>query len=236
MTYKKPVKSMEHKKAIILLSGGIDSATTAAIAIGEGYSLTAITFSYGQKHAVEIRAAGRLARSFRIPPPLVIEIPTGVFRSALTDASIAVPKNRGSLEGIPDTYVPARNILFLSYALACAESAGARHIFIGATAVDYSGYPDCRPEFFRAFQEMANRGTKAGVGGDPFTIVTPVIGMSKAEIIRKGASLGVDYSLTHSCYDPSHDGLACGSCDSCLIRKKGFRDAGVPDPTRYRTA
>jgi 7-cyano-7-deazaguanine synthase len=228
---------MHDTKAIILLSGGIDSATTAAIAIDSGFLLTALTFSYGQKHTVEVSAAGRIARSLRIPPPLVIEIPTGVFRSALTDAERSVPKNRDThAGGIPDTYVPARNILFLSYALAFAESAGARHIFIGATAVDYSGYPDCRPEFFRAFQEMANRGTRAGVDGDPFTVVTPVIGMGKAEIIRTGASLGVDFSLTHSCYDPDPDGLACGSCDSCQIRKKGFLDAGVTDPTRYRPA
>lgn len=228
---------MQNKKAVILLSGGIDSATTAAIAIDAGFVLTALTFSYGQKHAVEIRAAESLARSLRIPPPLVIEIPSGIFSSALTDAGRSVPKNRDThAGGIPDTYVPARNILFLSYALAFAESAGARHIFIGATAVDYSGYPDCRPEFFRAFQEMANLGTRSGVDGDPFTIVTPVIGMSKAEIIKKGTALGVDYSLTHSCYDPGTDGLACGSCDSCLIRKKGFLDAGIQDPTRYRPA
>ncbi len=226
---------MHDKKAIVLLSGGIDSATTAAIASESGFTLTALTFSYGQKHAVEVIAAGRFARSLRIPPPLVIEIPTGIFHSALTDAERSVPKNRDTrASGIPDTYVPARNILFLSYALAFAESAGARHIFIGATAVDYSGYPDCRPEFFQAFQEMANRGTRSGVAGDPFTIVTPVIGMSKADIIKKGASLGVDFSLTHSCYDPGPDGLACGSCDSCQIRKKGFLEAGISDPTRYR--
>ncbi|HOD14030.1 MAG TPA: 7-cyano-7-deazaguanine synthase QueC [Spirochaetota bacterium] len=228
---------MQNKKAIILLSGGIDSATTAAIAIDSGFALTALTFSYGQKHAVEVIAAGRIARSFSMPPPLVIDIPARIFRSALTDAGLSVPKNRDTHEdGIPDTYVPARNILFLSYALAFAESAGARHIFIGATAVDYSGYPDCRPEFFRAFQEMANRGTRSGVDGDPFAIITPVIGMSKSEIIKKGASLGVDFALTHSCYDPDPDGLACGSCDSCQIRKKGFLDAGVADPTRYRHA
>jgi 7-cyano-7-deazaguanine synthase len=226
--------AMNNNQAIILLSGGIDSATTAAIAIERGFNLTPLTFSYGQKHAVEVAAAGRLARSLRLPPPVVVEIPAGIFRSALTDAELAVPKKRSTLDGIPDTYVPARNILFLSFALAYAESSGARHIFIGATAVDYSGYPDCRPEFFEAFQEMANRGTRSGIEGVPFSIVTPVIGMSKAEIITRGDALGVDFSLTHSCYDPSPDGLACGSCDSCIIRKNGFHEAGVPDPTRYR--
>jgi len=224
------------QKAVILLSGGIDSATTAAIALSRGFKLHALIFSYGQRHRIEIESAKRLLGFFRISSHTIIELPPGIFRSALTDAESEVPKNRTPGDPrIPDTYVPARNIIFLSYALAFAESIGSRHIFIGANAVDYSGYPDCRPEFFRAFQEMADRGTRAGVSGRGFIIETPIIGMTKAEIIQKGDSLGVDYSLTHSCYDPDPDGRACGACDSCLIRKKGFIDAGVPDPTPYRS-
>jgi 7-cyano-7-deazaguanine synthase len=226
---------MELKKAVILLSGGIDSATTAAIALDRGFDLHALIFNYGQKHSIELESAASLVRFFGIKHYTIISIPAGIFRSALTDIDRAVPKNRKSGgDEIPDTYVPARNILFLSYALAYAESIGAFHIFIGATAVDYSGYPDCRPEFFKAFQFMANTGTKAGVSGGGFIIETPLIDLTKALIIKKGASLGVDYSLTSSCYDPDADGLACGACDSCLIRKKGFRDAGIPDPTKYQ--
>lgn len=227
--------NMENR-AVILLSGGIDSATTAAIAIDRGFRLHALTFRYGQKHEVEVSSAGALAGTFRVERHVLIDIPAGIFRSALTDGSMPVRKNgEPGLPGdIPDTYVPARNIIFLSYALAYAESIGATHIFIGATAVDYSGYPDCRPEFFEAFQAMADCGTKAGVNGMKIAIETPIIAMTKAEIIRAGASLGVDYSLTHSCYDPAPGGLACGACDSCLIRKHGFIEAGVPDPTRYR--
>lgn len=222
--------------AVILLSGGIDSATTAAIAIERGFRLHALTFRYGQKHDVEISSAGALADFFRVERHVLIDIPAGIFRSALTDGSIPVRKNGepGRPGDIPDTYVPARNILFLSYALAYAESAGASRIFIGATAVDYSGYPDCRPEFFEAFQAMADRGTRAGVSGGRIVIETPIIAMGKAEIIRAGARLGVDYALTHSCYDPAPGGPACGACDSCIIRKNGFREAGLPDPTRYR--
>lgn len=223
------------EKAVILLSGGIDSATAASIAISRGFDPCAMTFSYGQKHGVELLRARALVDFFGIGEHLVIEIPAHIFRSALTTGSLEVPKNRPvAVDEIPDTYVPARNILFLSYALALAESIGARHIFIGATAVDYSGYPDCRPEFFQAFKEMADRGTRAGVSGNGFIIETPLISMTKAEIIRTGHRLGVDYSLTHSCYDPGPDGSACGSCDSCRIRRKGFKDAGIPDPTRYR--
>jgi 7-cyano-7-deazaguanine synthase len=223
------------QRAVILLSGGIDSATTAAIAINRGFDLSALIFSYGQKHGVEIICAKKLVKFFGIADHAVIEIPAAIFRSALTSAALEVPKNRDIAGAeIPDTYVPARNILFLSYALALAESIGARHIFIGATAVDYSGYPDCRPEFFQAFTEMADRGTRAGVSGNGFVIETPLISMTKSEIIRSGATLGVDYSLTHSCYDPDPDGSACGSCDSCRIRMKGFHEAGMPDITRYR--
>ena len=226
---------MDTKKAVVLLSGGIDSATTAALAISRGFELSALVFRYGQRHGVEVRSAEKLVRFFGISDHAVIDIPAGLFRSALTDRSIAVPKNRDSLEtDIPATYVPARNILFLTYGLAYAESIGARSIFIGATAVDYSGYPDCRPEFFAAYQEMANRGTKAGIEGDPFIIETPLITMSKSEIIRTGARLGVDFALTHSCYDPDRSGRACGACDSCRIRKRGFAEAGVADPTIYR--
>ncbi len=222
-------------RAVILLSGGIDSATTAAIAIERGFMLSALTFHYSQKHAVEVRSAEALAGFFRITQHTVIDIPAGIFRSALTDVSMPVRKNSepGQAGDIPDTYVPARNIIFLSYALAYAESIGATRIYIGATAVDYSGYPDCRPEFFDAFQLMADRGTKAGVSGERIIIETPIIAMRKSEIIRTGARLGVDYALTHSCYDPAPGGLACGACDSCIIRKNGFRDAGIPDPTRY---
>jgi 7-cyano-7-deazaguanine synthase len=223
-------------KAVILLSGGIDSATTAAIALDRGFELHALIFSYGQRHRIEIESAKKLVAFFSIGSHAIIELPSGIFRSSLTNTAMEVPKNRESGDTrIPDTYVPARNIIFLSYALSFAESIGARHIFIGANAVDYSGYPDCRPDFFRAFQEMADRGTKAGVSGQGFIIETPLIDMTKAEIIQKGMSLGVDYSLTHSCYDPDPNGLACGACDSCLIRKKGFIGAGVPDPTRYRS-
>lgn len=223
------------KRAVILLSGGIDSATTAAIARERGYELWAMTFRYSQKHAIEIESAARLASFFRARQHTIIDIPSGIFRSSLTDPLMDVRKNGapGMSGDIPETYVPARNIIFLSYALAFAESIGASGIFIGATAVDYSGYPDCRPDFFEAFQQMADRGTKAGVEGRSIKIETPVISMKKAEIIQTGARLGIDFSMTHSCYDPAADGRACGACDSCIIRKNGFRDAGIPDPTRY---
>ncbi len=223
-------------RAVILLSGGIDSATTAAMAIERGFELYAITFRYSQKHAVEVSCAGALARFFHVRGHVIIDIPAGIFRSALTDMSMEIRKNGepGQAGDIPDTYVPARNILFLSYALAYAESISASRIFIGATAIDYSGYPDCRPEFFEAFQTMADRGTKSGVSGRRILIETPIIAMSKSEIIRAGARLGIDYAMTHSCYDPGPGGLACGACDSCLIRKNGFLAAGIPDPTRYR--
>jgi len=225
-----------NKKGVILLSGGLDSATVAAIAIKEGFSLSAITFFYSQRHEVEIKFAEKLAEHFKIENHLKISIPAEIFKTALTsESAIDVPKNReiGSSE-IPETYVPARNIIFLSYALAYAESTGAENIFIGANAVDYSGYPDCRPEFFTAFKKMANAGTKAGVEGRGFTIHTPLMHLYKHEIIKLGTELGVDYSLTHSCYDPSIDGASCGECDSCFLRIKGFAEAGVPDPTRYR--
>jgi 7-cyano-7-deazaguanine synthase len=226
---------METKKAVILLSGGIDSATAAAIAIKDGFDLHALIFSYGQRHHIEIESAKRLSGFFGLRDFRIIEIPVDIFKSALTSKEHAIRKNHMSSDHeIPNTYVPARNIIFLSYALAYAETIGAGSIFIGATAVDFSGYPDCRPEFFKAFQLMADAGTKSGINGKGIRIETPLINLSKASIIQKGISLGVDYSITHSCYDPGPGGLACGLCDSCRIRKKGFIEAGVPDPTKYQ--
>lgn len=226
-----------NKKAVILLSGGLDSATTAAIAQHDGYELHALTFDYGQRHSVELEFSSNLARFFKVNSHHIINIPSDIFKSALLgDSGIPVPHDRdiSGDEKIPSTYVPARNILFLSFALAFAESIDAESIYIGANAIDYSGYPDCRPEFFQAFERMAEVGTKTGVMGSPVVIKTPLISMSKSEIIVTGTNLGVDYSLTHSCYEPDEDGLSCGTCDSCQIRRKGFHDAGVKDPTRYR--
>jgi 7-cyano-7-deazaguanine synthase len=226
------------KKAVVLLSGGIDSATTAAYAINEGFDVSALTFSYGQRHNVEIKFAQSLSEYFKINSQIIIEIPAGIFfSSALScESGLSIPKNRdiSSVDSIPVTYVPGRNILFLSYALSYAESIGARDIFIGANSVDYSGYPDCRPEFLISFEAMANIGTKAGVMGDRFRINAPLLRLKKSEIITLGIKLGVDYSLTHSCYDPEPDGASCGECDSCRIRKTGFNEAGVEDPTLYK--
>lgn len=224
------------KKAVCLLSGGLDSATALACARRDGFAAYALTFDYGQRHRVELEAAARVARQLGAAEHLVFRIDLRAFGgSALTD-DIAVPKDR-SLESpereIPVTYVPARNTVFLSIALAWAEVLGSSDIYIGVNAIDYSGYPDCRPEFIRAFEQMANLATKAGVEGrQRLQIHTPLIHLTKAEIIRLGLELGVDYSLTHSCYDPV-GGLACGHCDSCLLRKAGFAAAGVPDPLRY---
>jgi len=224
-------------RAVVLLSGGLDSATTLAICRREGFAPYALSFRYGQRHAVELAAATRVAEASGAVEHAVVEIDLRRFGgSALTDA-IEVPKDRPLDEisqGIPVTYVPARNTIFLSYALAWAEVLDARDIFLGVTAVDYSGYPDCRPEYIEAFEQMANLATKAGVEGHPLRIHTPLIDRGKAEIIKLGRDLGVDYSLTLSCYDPTPDGAACGCCDSCLLRRKGFAEAGVPDPTRYR--
>src|SRR5437868_3735155 len=224
------------KRAIVLLSGGIDSATTLAIAIAEGYEAYALLFDYGQRHEIETNAARRVADSLGAREHRVAKIDLRVFGgSALTD-DVAVPKQRSGKEiahGIPITYVPARNTIFLAYALAWAEVIGANDIFLGVNAIDYSGYPDCRPEFIEAFENLANLGTKAGVEGRRFQIHMPLIKSSKAEIIRKAIELGVDLSLTHSCYDPTPEDLACGECDSCLLRLKGFCEAGLKDPIRY---
>jgi 7-cyano-7-deazaguanine synthase len=224
------------KRAVVLLSGGIDSTTTLAIAIAEGYEVYALSFDYGQRHQIETEAARRIAKSLGAKEHRVAKIDLRIFGgSALTD-DIEVPKKRSDTEianGIPVTYVPARNTIFLAYALGWAEVIPASDIFLGVNAVDYSGYPDCRPEFIEAFETMANLGTKASMEGKHFQIYTPLIKFSKAEIIRKAVGLGVDLSLTHSCYDPSPEGVACGECDSCLLRLKGFREAGIKDLIRY---
>jgi 7-cyano-7-deazaguanine synthase len=224
------------KLAVVLLSGGIDSTTTLAIAIAQGYEAHALSFDYGQRHQIETEAARRVAKSLGVKEHRVAKIDLRLFGgSALTD-QIAVPKQRSDTQiahGIPVTYVPARNTIFLAYALAWAEVITASDIFLGVNAIDYSGYPDCRPEFIEAFETLANLGTKAGVEGRRFQIHTPLIKFSKAEIIRKAVELGVDLSLTHSCYDPTAEDLACGECDSCLLRLKGFREAGIKDSIRY---
>ena len=228
---------MFDKKAVILSSGGIDSTTAMAVARAEGYELYSLTFNYGQRHTCELDAARRVADFFHPKEHLVVGIDLrAIGGSALTDL-IDVPKGRSiddMAEEIPVTYVPARNTIFLSYALAWAEVLQAADIFIGVNAVDYSGYPDCRPEFIAAFERLANLATKAAVAGKlHLTIRAPLISMTKAQIIKKGIELGVDYGLTHSCYDPSPMGKACGRCDSCILRRKGFEEAGVPDPTAY---
>lgn len=227
----------DKKKAVVLSSGGLDSTTAMAIAKHEGYEVYSLSFRYGQRHEAELQAAERVSDQLGSKQHLVVDVDLGnLGGSALTD-DIDVPKARSEVEmskEIPVTYVPARNTIFLSYALAWAEVLGASDIFIGVNAIDYSGYPDCRPEFIEAFERMANLATKAGVeGSTKIRIRAPLILMTKAQIIRKGTELGVDYGMTHSCYDPSSEGRACGQCDSCLLRKKGFQEAGVPDPTVY---
>lgn len=225
-------------KAVVLLSGGIDSATALAVAQNKGFDACALSFRYGQRHAVELKAACRIARSLGVVRHLIVDIDLRKIGGSALTADIDVPKNRGALNmkgDIPATYVPARNTIFLSYALAWAEVIGASDIFIGVNVLDYSGYPDCRPEYIASYEKMANLATRAGVEGKrKLKIHTPLIRMTKAQIIRKGAGLGVDYGLTHSCYDPSVSGRACGECDSCILRLKGFREAGLKDPVRYK--
>lgn len=222
------------RPAVVLVSGGLDSATCLAIARAEGYACHALSFAYGQRHEAELVAAARVATVLGAVEHRVMHIDLAIFGgSALTDRGIAVPE--AATTGIPVTYVPARNTVFLSFALAWSEVLGAHDIFIGVNAVDYSGYPDCRPEFVAAFEHMANLATRAGVeDAERLRIRAPLISLSKAEIIRRGEALGVDYSLTVSCYQADADGRACGRCDSCRLRREGFAAAGVPDPTRYR--
>jgi 7-cyano-7-deazaguanine synthase len=233
------VKLSEGRKAVVLLSGGLDSTTTLAIARSEGYEVYALTFRYGQRHEFEIEAARRVSAEFRVAKHIVAEIDLRSFGGSALTSNMEVPKGRALDEmalGIPITYVPARNTIFLSFALAWAEVLDTSDIFIGVNSIDYSGYPDCRPEYIEAYQKMANLATKAGVEGrQQLKIHTPLIRLSKVEIIRRGLQIGVDYGLTSTCYDPSADGEACGQCDACLLRLKGFEEAGIKDPARYRT-
>jgi len=228
--------SVQEQRAIVLCSGGIDSTTALAIACNEGFKPYCLSFSYGQRHAVELQAAERIARAFNVREHLCLDIALDrIGASALTTAT-PVPRSAhraNSADSIPVTYVPARNTIFLAYALALAEARACSAIFIGVTAVDYSGYPDCRPEYIAAFQRMADLATREGVEGRSITIKTPLISLSKADIIKTGIKLGVDYSMTHSCYDPTPDKAACRECESCVLRRRGFEEAGIPDPTRY---
>jgi 7-cyano-7-deazaguanine synthase len=223
----------QRRRAIVLLSGGLDSATTLAIAVQQGFTVHALSFRYGQRHAVELAAAARVAKALGAAEHRTIIIDLAAFGgSALTDHTIAVPEAPST--GIPITYVPARNTIFLSYALGWGEVLGARDIFVGVNAVDYSGYPDCRPEFIAAFERLANLATKAGVEGDAFRIHAPLIEWTKADIIKRGVAAGIDYAMTVSCYQPDGEGRACGRCDSCRLRRDGFAAAGIADPTRYQ--
>ena len=227
----------KEKKAVVLLSGGLDSATTLALAMKEDYCIFPLTIVYGQKHAWEINSAKRLVKFYGLKNHKIFNLDLSVFGgSALTD-ELEIPKNRSANDmndDIPITYVPARNTVFLSIALAFAETRDASSIFLGVNAIDYSGYPDCRQEFIKAFESVANLGTKMGIEGTKINIHTPLIHMKKDEIIKTGIALGVDYSLTHSCYDPGNDGISCGACDACTLRKKGFQDAGLHDPLNYK--
>jgi 7-cyano-7-deazaguanine synthase len=224
-------------KAVLLLSGGLDSATVGAIARADGYALYALSFDYGQRHRFELEAARRVGQALGVERHVVLSIDLAQFGGSALTAEIDVPKDRSAADmdhGIPITYVPARNTVFLSLALAYAETLGAADLFLGVNAVDYSGYPDCRPEYIAAYERLANLATKAGVEGTlHFRVHTPLIELSKAQIIRRGLDLGVDYRLTHSCYDPAADGAACGHCDSCQLRLRGFAEAGQRDPARY---
>jgi 7-cyano-7-deazaguanine synthase len=227
------------KRAVVLLSGGLDSTTAFAIAVAQAYEVYALSFDYGQRHKIELEAARKIAKSLGAKTHRVVKVDNSIFAGSALTNDVDVPKERSEEEvsaGIPVTYVPARNTIFLSHALAWAETIPAGHIFLGVNAIDYSGYPDCRPEFIAMFEMLANLGTKAGVEGMRFQIHTPLIKMSKAQIIQKAVELDVDLALTHSCYDPAPDGRACGQCDSCQLRRKGFREAGVIDPIRYATS
>jgi len=225
--------ALSGKKAVVLLSGGLDSATVLAIAKSQGYDCYALSLDYGQRHTAELNAARNVADHFQVKQHQIVKLDLRQFGgSALTDDTIAVPEEESS--DIPVTYVPARNTIFLSLALAWAETLDARDIFVGVNAVDYSGYPDCRPEYIESFEQMANLATKAGVEGEHFSIQAPLINLTKAEIIQAGSKLGVDYALTISCYQADDAGAACGKCDSCRLRRQGFADAGVPDPTKYQ--
>lgn len=223
-----------NKKAIVLYSGGLDSTTCIAMACADGFEINALSFSYGQRHSIELEKAKKFAPAIGVNQHLIIDIDMRQIGGSALTAEIQVPKDRPIDEEIPATYVPARNTIFLSYALAWAEVLGVFDIYIGVNCLDYSGYPDCRPEFIRAFEAMANLATKAGVTQQgQYRIHTPLLHLTKAEIIRQGTQLGVDYAMTHSCYDPSSAGLACGACDSCLLRLKGFSEAGQKDPVPY---
>lgn len=224
------------RKAVVLLSGGLDSATCLAAARAEGYRCYALTFDYGQRHRWELESAAAVAASLGVVDHWVVQFDLRRIGGSALTSDAAVPKPRGVEEigkEIPSTYVPARNTIFLSFALSWAEVLGGRDIFIGVNALDYSGYPDCRPEYLEAFERMANLGTRAGLEGEGFRLLAPLLRLTKAEIIEKGVALGVDYGLTRSCYDPDARGRACGACDSCLLRRKGFAEAGVKDPTVY---
>jgi 7-cyano-7-deazaguanine synthase len=227
----------QKKNAVALLSGGVDSAVTLALAIKDGYQAHALSFDYGQRHGIELEAAKQVANSLGVVRHFVCTIDLRAIGGSALTSEIAVPKGRAPREmssHIPITYVPARNTIFLSYALAWCEVIPAADIFIGVNAIDYSGYPDCRPEYLEAFQRLANLATKSGVEGkSEIRIHAPLVNMTKAEIIRAGYDAGVDFSLTHSCYDPSPEGMACGACDSCILRREGFKNAGIPDPTWY---
>jgi 7-cyano-7-deazaguanine synthase len=225
---------MPGTRAIVLVSGGVDSTTALAIARKEGHSIFALSFDYGQRHRCELEAARRVVADLGAERHIVATIDLRAFGGSALTSELEVPKNRSITKEIPITYVPARNTIFLSFALAWCEVLEARDIFIGVNAVDYSGYPDCRPEFLEAFERLAKLATRAGVeGGVDYRIHAPLLRMTKAEILRAGRDAGVDYSLTHSCYDPTAEGLACGRCDSCVLRRKGFLEAGMADPTKY---
>lgn len=232
------MRAGSERRAVVLLSGGLDSATVLAMALDAGVAVHALSFRYGQKHAHELTSARRVAARAGVTDHVVVDIDLAAFGgSALTDPALEVPHGRAEAEmatGIPITYVPARNTIFLSYALALAEVRGATELHIGVNAIDYSGYPDCRPAFVDAFERLANLATKAGVEGAGLKVVAPLLHLTKADIVRRGLALGVDYGLTHSCYDPAEDGAACGTCDACQLRLAGFAAAGAVDPAPYR--